>query len=206
MLGSEKNVCSRAETLICCGEMAQRAVFEALKKNEASTHFFKGASEPYDFQACGGGWWARKTPDGEVYFCHEDPDTIDSTYELASGVDVSSEDLGTVERRLDTYATLEAIAGVDGEAVLLMDSPRGTVVYFANTMGSSDVTELGEPLRKEIAAANREYSLEPGLFCVRAGGEGGGRLMDGLVEDASLGGGFDDWCDKVAEEVKVATN
>jgi hypothetical protein len=107
---------------------------------------------------------------------------------------------------LSNRATLEAIAGVDGEAVLLMDSPRGTVVYFANTMGSSDVTELGEPLRKEIAAANREYSLEPGLFCVRAGGEGGGRLMDGLVEDASLGGGFDDWCDKVAEEVKVATN
>ena len=91
--------------------MAQRAVFEALKKNEASTLFFKGTSEPYDFQACGEGWWARKAPDGdgEVFFCNED-DTIDSTYELASGVDVSSEDLGTVERRLDAYATLEAFA------------------------------------------------------------------------------------------------
>jgi len=106
---------------------------------------------------------------------------------------------------LGNYSCLEVIAAVDdkvnSEALLLMDSPRGIVVYFVNTMGTCDVHELGKDLERELLSTASEYRCSPGTWCVRAGGDEGWRLTDGLVEDSSVGGGYSDWCDGVSKEL-----
>jgi hypothetical protein len=112
----------------------------------------------------------------------------------------------TIDRvSLGNYAMLEAIASVDDqehpEAVLVMDSPRALIVYFVNTMGSSDVHELGEALEKDLQLSASEYRSSPGLWCVRGGGEEGWRFIDGLVEDSLMDGGYSAWCDGLAADL-----